>query len=183
MSNKWFSADLHIGHKRILEFCGDTRRGETVEEHDELIVEACNSVIKPEDEFFILGDEALGDRRQGYNKIRRINGRKHLIRGNHTQIKEEHFDIFESISDYKEIRIEGIKVIMFHFPIISWNEMSKGSFMLHGHCHANLKDFGGKMMDVGIDTRPSKDMKPWSWEEIKARMNKREIKQWDHHGA
>ena len=35
-------------------------------------------------------------------------------------------------------------------------------------------------MDVGIDTRPTGDMKPWSWEEIDEILSKKEINK--HHG-
>ena len=35
-------------------------------------------------------------------------------------------------------------------------------------------------MDVGIDTRPTGDMKPWSWEEIDEILSKKEIIK--HHG-
>jgi hypothetical protein len=34
-------------------------------------------------------------------------------------------------------------------------------------------------MDVGIDTRPTGDMKLWSWEEIKSILEKREVR--THH--
>jgi len=170
MSEMFAIADMHIGHKRILEFCGDTRRGDTLEEHDENLIDAWNSVVSPQDNVYVLGDEVLGDRKAGYNKMRRLKGHKHLIKGNHTQIKSEHFDIFQSIQDYKEIRIEGIKVVMFHFPIYEWHDAHKGAFHLFGHVHASYKTVRGKMLNVGVDQRPNKDMKPWSWEEIKKYM-------------
>ena len=186
MSNIFFTADLHFGHQRILEFCGDTRRGDTVAQHDENLIDAWNSVVKKGDLVYLLGDECLGNRDEGYKNISRLNGVKHLIRGNHTQLKkQEHKDLFHDIRDYKRISIEinGQKqgIIMCHFPIISWDSMSHGTWMLHGHCHGNLHDFGGKMLDVGVDTRPNKDMRPWSLDEVDAYMDSREKIIWDHH--
>jgi len=170
MINYWFTADTHVGHNRILEFCGNTRQGTTVEEHDEILIDSFNSVVKRDDILYMIGDEVLGDRNAGYNKLRRINCHKVLIKGNHTQIKEKHFDVFQSIHDYKEIRIEGIKVCMFHFPIWEFNDCHKGAFHLFGHVHGSYKTVRGKSLNVGIDQRPNKDMKPWSWEEIKEYM-------------
>lgn len=186
MSDIWFTSDLHLGHARILEFCGNTRRGSTVDEHDENIIEAWNSVVKKGDVVYILGDECLGDRDKGYKNIARLNGCKHLIRGNHSQLKtQEHKDVFQDIRDYKRISvsIDGRKqgIIMCHFPIISWDSMTHGTWMLFGHCHGNLHDFGGKMLDVGLDTRPNKDMKPWHLDEINEYMKSRDSKIWDHH--
>lgn len=183
----WFSSDLHLGHARILEFCSGTRQGNSVEEHDEILVREWNSVVGHGDVCYILGDECLGNRDEGYARIARLNGQKHLIRGNHTQLKkEDHKKIFQSISDYKEITVKREsgskqKIVMCHFPIISWNNMAHGSWMLHGHCHGNLHDFGGKMLDVGIDTRPNKDMKPWSFEDIDNYMRDRAKSCFDHH--
>lgn len=177
----WFTADMHIGHKRILEFCSGTRQGNTVEEHDEIMVEAFNSVVRKQDFLFILGDEVLGDRKAGYEKLRRINGQKVLIRGNHTQLKEEHRGIFSSVHDYYEKRIEGIKVCMLHFPMWEWHGCHGGSFHLFGHVHADYKTVRGKSLNVGIDQRPNKDMKPFSWEEVKEFMADKPII--EHHGG
>lgn len=186
-SNIFFSADLHINHAKILEFCSDTRRGGTVSEHNENIVESWNSIVKEGDVCYILGDEVLGNRDEGYEILSRLNGDKHLIKGNHTLLKHQwQKDIFHSISDIKKISVnlpEGGKqqIIMCHYPIMSWENMGHGSWHLHGHSHGSLKDLGGKMMDVGIDTRPSKDMKPWSLNEIEKFMSGREVMTWDHH--
>lgn len=175
MGNILFTADLHIGHNRILEFCGETRQGETVEEHDQIIIDSFNSVVSRDDALYILGDEVMGDRDVGYNKLRQINCHKILIRGNHTQLKDKHLSVFQSVHDYKEIRIDGIKVCMFHFPMHEWHDCHKGSFHLFGHVHGTYATVRGKSMNVGVDQRPNKDMKPFSWDEIKQFMEDKEI--------
>lgn len=30
------------------------------------------------------------------------------------------------------------KVIMCHFPMLSWEHKDKGSIMIHGHCHGKV---------------------------------------------
>ena len=185
VSNIWFTSDLHFGHTRLLEFCRSTRRGETIEEHDELLVEAFNSVIKKGDTLYILGDECLGDRDEGYANISRINGQKHLIRGNHTQLrKQEHKDVFESISDLKKISIkleDGKKqqIIMCHFPIAEWENAHNGSIHLFGHLHGNTKNIKHllqyKCMDVGIDARNGNLMLPFHIDEVLDKVKNRDI--------
>lgn len=50
----WFTSDLHIGHRNIISFCNrpftDTRQ------MAEVLRENWNSVVKPEDYVFVLGD-------------------------------------------------------------------------------------------------------------------------------
>lgn len=187
MSNTWFSSDLHLGHARLLEFCRETRSGETIQEHDELLIEAWNTVVSKGDVVYILGDECLGDREVGYSNISRLNGQKHLIKGNHTQLRKQHHkEVFQSISDLKQISVtlsNGIKqeIIMCHFPLLSWNRMDKGSWMLHGHCHGSLIDLGGKIFDCGIDNRKDNHMLPFSLEEIEEYMKTRSFVERDHH--
>lgn len=183
--NIWFTSDLHLGHKNIIEFCKDTRPGTTIDEHDSILVDRWNSVVKDSDVVYILGDECLGDRDSGYNHIKKLNGIKHLIRGNHTVLKkQEHRDIFESISDIKEITIKlrsgkKQKIVMCHFPILVWNGMHYGSWLLFGHCHGSLQFDLGKAMDVGIDNNPN--FIPFSLVDIENNMLNREIRVWDHH--
>ena len=47
-----------------------------------------------------------------------------------------------------------------------------GGYHLYGHVHGNLQ-LEGRAMDVGIDARPTGDMKPWSWEEIDEILSKK----------
>ena len=42
---------------------------------------------------------------------------------------------------------------MMHFPIASWNEISRGRIHLHGHTHLSPKHrvSPGRSMDVGVE--------------------------------
>ena len=57
MSNVWFSADAHYGHKRIIEYCD--RPFESVDEMDRALIENWNEVVQPEDDVYFLGDFTL----------------------------------------------------------------------------------------------------------------------------
>ena len=184
-NNIYFTSDLHVGHSRLLEFCRNTRRGRDIEEHDELLIQLWNSVVQRGDVVYILGDECLGNRDEGYKKIARLNGSKHLIRGNHTQLKkEEHKNVFASISDLKKITVkleDGKKqqIIMCHFPIAEWENAHNGSIHLFGHLHGNTTNIKHllqyKCMDVGIDSRKDNLMLPYSLQEVLDNLKDRKI--------
>jgi len=57
--------------------------------------------------------------------------------------------------------------------------MQHGGYHLYGHTHGNYQH-PGRAMDVGIDSRPNGDMRPWSWEEIDEILSKKEAM--PHHG-
>ena len=90
MSKVFFISDLHLGHKNILSFAGDYRGGDTVEEHDEWIVDQWNSVVGKRDVVYVLGDVAFT--REGLAKCNRLVGNKKLILRNHDNFPlEEYF--------------------------------------------------------------------------------------------
>jgi calcineurin-like phosphoesterase family protein len=112
--------------------------------------------------------------------LRQLSGRKILIKGNHDHwIDDGTSKYFESIHDYLKIIIDKKHVVLFHYPIAEWDRAHHGGYHLYGHVHGNLQ-LEGRAMDVGIDTRPTGDMKPWSWEEIDEILSKKEIIK--HHG-
>lgn len=175
----WFTSDNHFFHKGILNFCRETRKGNTVDEMNELMIEKWNSQVQPTDFVYTLGDFSFGNANQTEDILRRLNGRKHLIKGNHDYwIDGRTRGYFESIDDYKELQINKQKWVMFHYPIWEWNKMHYGSFHLYGHVHGTTT-VPGRAIDVGIDSRPQKDMGLWNLEELEVILASREIR--SHH--
>ena len=179
--NTYFTSDTHFFHKSILKFCPDSRGYATsVEEMNELLIESWNKQVNPTDTVYHLGDFSLGTANKTEAILARLNGYKHLILGNHDGwLNPKTRAMFEHISQYREIRMNGIDVIMFHFPIAEWHKAHYGSVHLFGHTHGNYKP-NGRSLDVGIDARPQKDMKLWAWEEIVESIKDKEII--THHG-
>ena len=153
---KIFTSDLHHEHKRIVEFTNravDT----TQENHTEWLVDVWNKNVTSGDLVYHLGDFSFA---KDYDKIakftQQLNGQKIFIKGNHD--KREHLNqlvkdgLVQAWYDYKEIKLQDIPTVLFHFPIASWHRQSHGALHLHGHCHGNFKDFRGKMLDIGIDS-------------------------------
>ena len=130
-------------------------------------------MVRDTDEIYILGDFIHKGNGEEANKIlKKLKGKKYLIRGNHDKYLEDiHFDqnLFIWVKDYYVLNYKKIKFILFHYPILEWNGMYKGSILLHGHQHNhvdynynNLQN-GIYRFDVGIDAN---NMTPVSAEDI-----------------
>lgn len=173
MSNTFFSSDMHYFHKNILNHHPDTRKHADINDMNDAIIDAHNSVVTKHDAIYMLGDISFGDEAQTDSVLQRLNGNKILIYGNHDQIIKKKPALrghFNYCVDYKEIRINNDKIVMCHFPLRSWNAMKHGTIHLFGHTHGKKThewfDIPNSM-DVGIDTRLDGSMLPYELEEIK----------------
>lgn len=163
----FFVADTHFGHSKILDFCQYSRPCDTIEEHDERIIDNWNEDVKPNDTVYILGDVSWHPPEKTKEILSRLKGRKNIILGNHDRqfTQEGQFKyIIEDIRKYREIKIDNTDVILFHYPILEWNKAHYGAVHLFGHVHGKQMSMVGRCLDVGIDSRL--DMKLWSWDEI-----------------
>ena len=206
--NIYFSSDFHYHHSGIVKGSSswdnldNCRPFETLEEHDKVLIDNINQTVGKNDILFSLGDWSFGNYKNNENitNIKKFREQIkcetiHHILGNHCQEirknKGSSRDLFTSISDYLEITVvehpleqneKPLKqeIILSHYSFRTWNKSSHGSWMLYGHSHGNLPDIGGKTMDVGVDTHT--EFKPYSYQEIKEIMSKRELKKGeDHH--
>lgn len=182
LSNEFVTSDLHFNHANIIKYCN--RPFSSSEEMDKTLIHNWNSKIRKNDPVYILGDLIFF---KSYNIqyakdiISSLNGRLHLVKGNHDRSIEELKEFFIWIKDYHEMTLlDGTKVIMSHFPFLVWNKSHYGSWMLHGHCHGNLQETNVKRLDVGIDTSPNYE--PYSFDEISKRMKLKTFEKVDHHG-
>lgn len=176
MSEVFFTSDTHYLHKNILKFCPCTRHGEDEREMTELMIEAHNKVVKPGDVVYHLGDVAFGNKEEAIEIIGRLNGKIHLILGNHDDWIPKTRNIgamFASIQQALFTKINGRKFYLHHYACRVWRDSHHGSYHLYGHSHGDLPSLG-KAMDVGIDARPLGDMMPWSYDEVIETIAKRE---------
>jgi calcineurin-like phosphoesterase family protein len=89
------------------------------------------------------------------------------LKGNHDNA-EVLAQPWESIADIHELRLDGARIVLCHYPMRSWNGMYKNHLHFYGHEHAKLTDFANTM-DVGVDNW---NYYPVTLAEIKARMAK-----------
>lgn len=75
----FFTSDEHFGHERIIELCN--RPFSSLEDMHDALVYNWNAVVKPTDVTVVLGDVAIS--RKGLEQVRRLNGKKILVPGNH----------------------------------------------------------------------------------------------------
>jgi len=151
----YFSSDLHLGHKSILKF--QNRPFNDVEEMNHRIIHNFNSVVHTNDILYLLGDVTHRiPESQANELIKKLKGRKILIRGNHDGDYDK--SLFEEIYDYKEFNHEKIKFVLMHYPLMEWNRSRhNGSIHLHGHIHSNgnyneeNRNNGILRYDVGVD--------------------------------
>ena len=80
-NNIWFVSDTHFGHQK--DFLFGPRGFTNFEEHDTAIIENWNSVVAPNDEVYHLGDVMLGDNEHGIECLKKLNGKIHILIGNH----------------------------------------------------------------------------------------------------
>ena len=166
----YFTSDLHFYHENVIRFAN--RPFQNAEQMNSALIKNWNNKIRPNDEIYILGDFTMKGHLLAQEILYQLKGRKHLIKGNHDGFADSpHFDktLFESISDYKQVNYMNNTFILFHYPILEWNNYFRGSIHLHGHQHNhadyNLQNLqnGIRRYDVGVDAN---NMSPVSADEI-----------------
>jgi len=110
-----------------------------------------NSLIKPHDEVWHLGDFAV---RQSAERVAsllsELHGRKHLVTGNNDDAAVTGSAGWNSIQPYAELLVDGTLFVLCHYPFRTWRDMGKGAINLHGHSHGRLKP-QPRQFDVGVD--------------------------------
>lgn len=185
----YFTSDLHLDHANIIKYCN--RPFDSVEQMNELLIKNWNSVVNPEDEVYVLGDLVLSRPDRAISLVRRLNGQKFLIEGNHDKklLKVPEFRQFfvwvRSLSELKVHDIDAYRdtqsIVLCHYAMRVWNKSHAGAWHLYGHSHGTLPDDPNSLsFDVGVDAN---HFKPLSYQEVKAHMKKKTWKPIDHHVA
>lgn len=131
---------------------------------DQTMITRWNRVVKPDDDVYHLGDVGwFGSKRNASIFLSRLNGRIHLIAGNHDDSHVLNLDRFESVQDYRVLRTDKHKIVLFHYPIWEWHHAHKGAWHLYGHVHGNPTPMMGKCWDVSVDNN---DFTPVSYDQL-----------------
>jgi len=161
----------------------------TLEAMNDALVEGINRTVGKDDTLFVLGDWSFG----GIESIPAFRSRLnceniHFIFGNHDHhIQNEDKNLqglFSSVAHYREISVGKCRIVLSHYAHRVWNGSHQGALHLYGHSHSNLEAMpNGKSMDVGVDNafKILGEYRPFSFHEIKALLDKREIVFPDHH--
>lgn len=178
MSRAWFTADLHFGHRSIL---GYTDRPFTdLDDMKMHLVSTWNRHVRRTDDVYVLGDFSFEPRAVAASTFAALNGRKHLIVGNHDGDPTRKLP-WETVSHIKTFRGDGLRIVLCHYPMLTWNNAHHGALHLHGHSHGHLNHLNEHTTrhDCGVDNHP--EFRPFALEEIVAVFAGRGYAAIDHH--
>lgn len=135
----WLMSDLHIGHSQA--FVYEKRGFQSIEEHNQTLIENIKACVGEDDDFYILGDLALGDLDAAAAYLRQIPGRVHVILGNHDTDRRVEF--YESLGWDVQfatvIRYKKQRLYLSHYPTDTANPgedfLSLATVNVYGHTH------------------------------------------------
>jgi calcineurin-like phosphoesterase family protein len=179
----YVTADTHFNHAGILRHV-PSRPWRTVKEMNAALVERWNAVVLNEsDVVYHLGDFGMhapndGDASDLGVLFWQLRGRKHLVVGNHDVKNPQVLRLpWESIDQIAEVKRDGRRLVLCHYPLESWPGMHHGAAHVHGHSHGTLARKAPKRFDVGVDVFPA----PVSWEELWEMADRETFVPADHH--
>ena len=157
----FFTSDTHFNHAKIIEYC--SRPFSDVKEMNEVMIANWNRVVQPDDHVFHLGDFAMGGVEEWNSILDRLNGKIHLILGNHDlrTVGSDCPKRFEDVCMQKIIMIGKHQIILNHYPLLCYSGADKKTWQLFGHLHTcrnNVENGAGRLQllfpsqyDVGVD--------------------------------
>ena len=160
MSKIFVTSDSHFGHDR--EFIWGPRGFESCEAHDKAIIERWNAIVAPEDDVYLLGDVMLGDSAHGMECLYKLNGKIHIVRGNHDtdkriELYKAHPKVVE-VANVIRLKYNKIHFYLSHYPTITSNLEKESIYQceinLMGHTHQQTDFYNGLPFcyHVGMDS-------------------------------
>ncbi len=160
MNMIYLSSDLHFNHSR--EFVYKPRGFDSVEDMNIAIVNNFNSIVTPEDDLYLLGDLMLGqDMEAGLELVRQLNGRIHIVRGNHDS--DRRWEAYRELPNVIEmaaaiyLHYRKYHFYLSHFPTLTGNlekeSLKQMTCNLFGHTHSKEHFFEDRpyMYNVAVD--------------------------------
>jgi calcineurin-like phosphoesterase family protein len=149
---RYYTADLHLGHRNIIKYCGRPFRD--VLGMNEKLIRQINDLAGPDNVVYHVGDLALceGVYLEGF--LKRLKGQIVLFEGNHDKRGLKRLDregrIPENITILKwELGTLGGRPLRIqHHPVPDWPP--EAGYLIHGHVHGVGQRVPG-CLDVGWD--------------------------------
>lgn len=143
----WLTSDLHLCHNQ--RFLYEPRGFSSIEEHDEVIINNINELVRAEDTLFILGDLMLNDNGKGMEYLRAIKCNDvRVICGNHDgQARRE---LYQSLPNFIllgwacPVVYKKKNFMLSHYPMLTQNiddgkKPWQKTWNLCGHSHTKNK--------------------------------------------
>lgn len=131
LSKPWISADLHLGHKRMIDLAGRPPF------FDRRIIENHIRHLRETDIFICAGDFCIGNDQMWHDKfLKRLPCRKWLVRGNHDRKTDTWYlsNGWDFVGEAIVLKKYGLKIIITHAPVLL--TYTDYDINVHGHLHS-----------------------------------------------
>lgn len=132
----FFTSDCHFNHGRIIYYTD--RPFTSTEDMNETLIRNWNNVVKNDSYVFILGDFCFGTHNAWEKILKRLNGRKYLILGNHdiVNLDSKILPYLEGINFGMVVTHKDKVYYLNHFPFLAYPGKV---YQLYGHVHSSDK--------------------------------------------
>ena len=145
----WFTSDTHFGHRGVLVM--EKRPWDDIAKHDDDLIYAWNTTVRPGDDVFHLGDLALNSSAERCQEVfARLNGSKRLIVGNHDKTRHVQLGWADPPEKLRTIHVDGVRLVLSHYAMRTWDGVWRGTRHLYGQSHNQLPGTS-LSLDVGVD--------------------------------
>lgn len=182
----FFTSDTHFFHANIIKYAN--RPFGSVEEMNKELIRRWNETVPENGVVYHLGDFSFGWSKEWWSIIPKLNGKIHLILGNHDMdhIGEPYMDLFASVNEQVTLNVNGQMIILNHNPFLCFGGAYKDTWQLFGHVHSGPNSLGnGKdesrlkylfptQYDVGVDNN---DYRPISYAQVRAKIKEQNKKE------
>lgn len=157
----WICSDWHFNHDK--EFIWEARGFESVEQMNNAIIERHNYLVRPDEDVYVLGDLMLGAKfglEAGLKLISHLNGKLHLVRGNHDTdnrwLAYSNLRNVVAMDNSVYLKCASYHFYMSHYPSLTGNNdkfLKQMTLNLFGHTHSKERFFEGNpwMYNVCMD--------------------------------
>lgn len=161
----WFTSDTHFTHKNIIAHCPERASAgdfdaDDIPAHDKWVIEKWNKTVGKNDIVYIIGDFSFASSEYVKKLCGKLNGKKHLVIGNHDKSSEKLEGYFKDIKlikchTFKKSQFsfldEDFQVCMCHYAMVVWPSKHYGCVQVCGHSHGRLDDYNEESTDLRVD--------------------------------
>lgn len=128
----WVTSDTHFFHQKLIE------NGVRKPEFNKEIIAQWNTLVSPDDTVIHCGDVIMASHQEVGKVLKKLNGIKILVRGNHDQQRGANFWLnmgFAFVCDSFKLKYQGLTIKFSHKPRASLNT----DLNIHGHVHSEYR--------------------------------------------
>lgn len=153
----FFTGCTHFDHANIIRLAN--RPFASAEEMNETMVERWNAKVKALDTVYHLGDFGfIKEPKRAAEVLARLNGKLHLIHGNHDHEAVKKQARWVTSERYAEVLTDAAPFVLFHYPVEEWNGFFRNAWHVHAHTHRHEQTGA-----VAIKNRVNVTVEAWGY--------------------